>query len=70
MQSQKNVPELTTKDIAILEDQLNYEALANKKCRAALSGINDENTRTSIEQIAQHHKQHFDELLSYLKSHK
>jgi len=65
-----NKPELESKNLTILEDQLNHEALGNKKCDVYSNLFSDANAKNVVMQIAQHHRQRFENLLQYLESHK
>ena len=64
-----NKPEIESKNLTILEDQLDHEALGNKKCDVYSNLFTDTNIKNTITQIAQHHRQRFDNLLQYLDSH-
>lgn len=63
-------PRMEAKNLTYLEDALNYEALACKKCEQYESMLIDPAQKNMVHQIAQHHRQHFDTLFSYLQSHK
>lgn len=69
IQMPEQAPQLESKNLTILEDQLNHEALAYKKCDQYSQYFVDQNLKNISQQIAQHHKQHFDNLLNYLHSH-
>lgn len=60
---------LTSKNLGILEDQLNYEALCQKKIALYANYCQDQNLKNVCQRTAQMHKQHFDSLLNYLNSH-
>jgi len=62
-------PKLDEKNLLYLEDTLNYEYLASKKCDAYSLQFNDQNCKNLAQQLSQHHKQRFDSLLDYLNSH-
>lgn len=62
-------PVLQSKNLTILEDQLNHEALAAKKAAYYAQSITDANLKGMADQLAMHHRQRFDRLLSYLNSH-
>ena len=68
--STPNKPEIESKNLTILEDQLNHEALGNKKCDVFSNLFTDPNVKNAVMQVAQHHRQRFDNLLQYLESHK
>ena len=63
-------PQIESKNLTILEDQLNYEALAQKKSEVYANYFTDPSLKTMANQIAQHHKQNFDNLFNYLNSHR
>ena len=65
-----NQPQLESKNLSILEDQLNHEALAYKKCEVYAGYFTDPALKTTAQKLAQHHKSHFDNLFNYLESHR
>lgn len=65
-----NNPQIESKNLTILEDQLNYEALAVKKYRQAAQQCTNPELTTICNDAATKHKDHFDQLLNYLNSHK
>jgi len=65
----QNQPQLESKNLSILEDQLNYEALAFKKCDAYAGYFMDPALKSTAQKLAQHHKSNYDSLLNYLNSH-
>lgn len=60
---------IASKNLTMLEDQLNYEALCNKKMSLYSTYCQDQNLKNVCQKAAQMHKQHFDQLLNYLNSH-
>ncbi len=62
-------PQLESKNLSYLEDGLNYEALAVKKCVQYANQFQDQTLKNLANQLAQHHRQHYDSLLGYLQSH-
>ena len=62
-------PKLDEKNLLYLEDTLNYEYLAGKKCDAYAMQFTDQNCKTLSQQLSQHHKKRFDALYDYLNSH-
>jgi len=60
------MPNLTTKELTALEDQLNYEQVLVKKCRTFASGCTDPQLRTKFEQVACRHQDHFNRLMTHL----
>lgn len=64
-----NSPQIEQKNLSILEDQLNYEALAVKKYRQAAQLCTNPDFINMCNDASTRHKRHFDQLLSYLNSH-
>ncbi|AKL93875.1 hypothetical protein CACET_c03590 [Clostridium aceticum] len=62
-------PQLDANNLKILEDQLNYEAMMNKKFATYAGYCTDTELKNLCQQAAQKHKQHYNELLNYLNSH-
>ena len=62
-------PQIESKNLTILEDQMNHEALAYKKCEAYAGYFTDEALKGTAQKLAQHHKSNFENLLTYLNSH-
>lgn len=61
---------LDVKDLGILQDELIHEALAYKKWTVYQDAFQDSQLKQIAQQTAQHHKQHFDALQTYLNSHR
>lgn len=57
---------LSTKDLSILEDQLNHEALANQKAAAYAESIKDPQLKALANTLAAHHKQRYETMYNYL----
>lgn len=64
-----NSPQIEQKNLSILEDQLNYEALAVKKYRQASQFCTNPDIVNLCNEASTRHRRHFDQLLSYLNSH-
>jgi len=62
-------PQIESKNLMILEDQMNHEALAMKKCELYSQYFTDTALKASVNNLAQKHKQHFENLYQYLSSH-
>lgn len=62
-------PQLDAPNLKILEDQLNYEAIMNKKCSQYAEYCTDPQLKNICQQAAQKHHQNFNSLLNYLNSH-
>lgn len=57
---------LSTKDLSILEDQLNHEALANQKAAAYAESFQDPQLKAIANTIASHHKHRYEAMYNYL----
>lgn len=57
---------LTSKELSAIEDQLNAEQMLIKKFKAYAQIATDPQVKTTCEQIATQHKQHFDTLMGHL----
>ena len=62
--------QMDTKNLGISEDQMHHEALAYKKCTLYSEYFQDQTLKNLANCAAQHHRQHFDALQSYLNCHK
>lgn len=60
--------EITEKDLSILKDQMNAEALAYRKCSVYSGYFSDPALKDLACAAAQHHRQHFNVLETYLNS--
>ncbi|MGV8146229.1 MAG: hypothetical protein ACLKAK_07725 [Alkaliphilus sp.] len=61
--------QMGSSDLKVIEDQLNYELLMNKKYSTYSEYCTDTELKSLCQQSAQTHKQHYDDLLNYLNSH-
>lgn len=57
---------LTSKDLSILEDQLNHEALANQKAAAYAESMQDPQLKTLARTLAAHHKTRYEKMYNFL----
>ncbi|MCL1964061.1 MAG: spore coat protein [Firmicutes bacterium] len=57
---------LSTKDLSILEDQLNHEALANQKAAAYAESLQDPQLKAFANTLASHHKHRYEAMYNYL----
>ncbi len=57
---------LTSKELSAIEDQLNCEQMLIKKYKAYAQAASDPQIKTTCEQIAAQHKQHYDTLMGHL----
>lgn len=64
-----NAPQLTSKNLAILSDQLGAEALLVHKYAHAAQSVSDPAIRSQLYSISEQHRKHYDTLLNYLNSH-
>lgn len=62
-------PQIESKNLDIVKDQMYHEALAYKKCTVYSQYFTEQPLKDMANSMAQHHKQHFDALQSYLNSH-
>jgi len=62
-------PQIESKNLTILEDKLNHEALAVKKSEVYAEYFADPLLKSTAQQIAKHHRQNFNALLNYLETH-
>lgn len=58
---------LTTKELAALEDQLGFEKMLCCKYQEAAQATTETELKTSYTQYANQHKQNYDTLLGFLK---
>lgn len=61
--------QIQQKSLSIIEDQLNYEALAVKKYRQASQACTNPDFVNMCNDSSMKHKRQFDELFNYLNSH-
>lgn len=61
------MPNLTSKELSALEDQLAGEEILVKKYRSFAEQCSDNALRTKCTAIADTHQKHFNTLLGYLK---
>lgn len=64
-----NSPQIEQKNLSILEDQLNYEALAVKKYRQASQLCTNPDIVNLCNTASTRHRGHFEQLYNYLNSH-
>lgn len=57
---------LTAKELSALEDQLNCEQMLIKKFKLFAQSASDPQIKTTCENMAARHKQHFDTLMGHL----
>lgn len=62
-------PDLTAKNLTILNDQLGAEALLVHKFAQAAQAVQDQALSSQLTSISQQHRKHYDTLLNYLNSH-
>lgn len=56
-------------NLKVIQDQLHYEYVMNKKTNRYVQYCNDQKLKSLCSEIAQTHKQNFNDLLNYLNSH-
>ena len=62
-------PQITSKNLQILSEQMIQEELAYKKCKFYQSCFADSALKNMCCDLATHHKMHFNALMQYLNSH-
>ncbi|SMB80938.1 hypothetical protein SAMN00017405_2013 [Desulfonispora thiosulfatigenes DSM 11270] len=62
-------PQIKDKNLKVINDQLNYESLMNKKCSQYSNYCTDPQLKSLCSEAANAHKQNFNQLKSYLESH-
>ncbi|MDF2546665.1 hypothetical protein [Anaerosolibacter sp.] len=67
--STQQKPQLDAPNLKVLEDQLNYESMMNKKMDQYAAYCRDPQLKSICRQGAQRHKQNYNALLTYLNSH-
>ncbi len=60
---------ISGKSLTLMQDHMTQETLAVKKGNLYASYFADAKLKTLATELAQHHKQCFDELLDYLNKH-
>ncbi len=63
------LPQIESKNLSLIEDQMNHEALACKKLESYASQFQDAQLKQHAAQLCQHHKAHFNSLYQYLNGH-
>lgn len=66
---QQGMSQLFGKDLTVLEDQMNHEALAAKKSAYMAQHLTDPALKSVANALAQHHRTQFANLFNYLNSH-
>ncbi len=61
--------QIEANNLKVVEDQLNYESLMNKKFNEYSSMCSDTQLKNLCNQASQLHKQNFNSLKTYLDSH-
>lgn len=62
-------PKLDEKNLLYLEDTMNYEFLASKKCDIYAGQFQDITCSNLASELSQRHIQRFDALFNYLNAH-
>lgn len=65
----QNKPQIESKNLSVIDDQLSHEALAVKKFKQAAQMCTNQQLVDLCTQSAQKHKKHYDDLLNYLNTH-
>jgi hypothetical protein len=61
--------QIDSRNLASLENLMNYEALLCKKCSHYTGSLTDPGSRELSQSLAQHHRQRYNALFDYLQSH-
>lgn len=61
------MPNITSKELSALDDQLSMEQVLVKKYRTFANQCSDPQLKTKCTQIADRHQTHFNTLMNYLK---
>lgn len=61
------MPNLTTKELAALEDQLNFEKMVCCKYQEAAKTVTETDLQNCFTQHAKEHKENYENLLGFLK---
>ena len=61
------MPNITGKELAYIEDQLSHEEMLVKKYQAASNQCSDQALKTKFTQVAKIHQQHYQTLLNHLQ---
>lgn len=64
------MPEIESKNLMIIEDQLKHEALAAKKSEVYADYFADPELKSLVQQISRHHHDNYNNLLGYLDTHR
>lgn len=57
---------LTSKDLSVLEDQLNHMAMGCRIAEQYAGQFQDAQMKNMASTVAQHHRQHYDALFAFL----
>lgn len=60
---------ISSKDLKYIEDMLAWNLTAAKSAREFANMVNDQEIKTELNATYQMHKQHYDQLLSFLQNH-
>lgn len=60
------MPNITSKELTALEDQLNYEQTLVKKYHSFAGQCSDPQLKMKCEQVASRHQDHFNRLMAHL----
>lgn len=69
MTGNTTAPQLTADNLKVLKDQIEYEALMNKKARQYGEYCTDTQLKSVCNKAADIHRQNFSNLKNYLDSH-
>ncbi len=69
MQNANGTPQIESKNLGLIQDQMYHEALAVKKIQTYSSQISEPQLKQFAGDLAQHHRAHFNSLFQYLNTH-
>ncbi|MDR2091158.1 MAG: hypothetical protein LBP62_05855 [Clostridiales bacterium] len=58
--------QITGKELAAINDLLNYEQAAYKNCASISQNITDKKVKQTLKQAGESHRKRFDDLMSFL----
>ena len=69
MQNAQGMPQIESKNLGLIQDQMHHEALAVKKIQTYASQIAEPQLKQFADDLVQHHRAHFNSLFQYLNTH-
>lgn len=69
MQNASGMPQIESKNLGLIQDQMYHEALAAKKLQSYATQFSDAQLKQFAQDLSQHHRAHFNSLHQYLSTH-